>query len=198
MTPYYEHAGIALYHGDAYEILPELPDDSDVLFLDTPGVVAGYNPWILERALRRTRNEVLAVTGRRELFQLARLFHVRGFMAWHAPGSPAGIAQIPPDLALVLWGVPEGKHPLARRPGEEWQTALIVANPDDRPSACADPLPRDLCDAVLSGLPSGATVLDPFAGSGAVLSAARRSGRRAVGIEIDEACCAEIAERLNG
>ena len=35
MTPYYEHAGIAIYHGDCREILPTLPGPY-VLVTDPP------------------------------------------------------------------------------------------------------------------------------------------------------------------
>jgi len=41
---------------------------------------------------------------------------------------------------------------------------------------------------------SGETVLDPFAGSGSTLLAAKRAGRKAVGCEVEERFC-EIAAR---
>ena len=45
-------------------------------------------------------------------------------------------------------------------------------------------------------VPPGGSVLDCFAGSGTVLVAARRQGKRAVGIEMRESQCAEIVKRL--
>lgn len=62
-------------------------------------------------------------------------------------------------------------------------------HPTEKPTGILDPLIGYSC-------PPGGTVLDPFAGSGSTLDAARCSGRRAVGIEASEAYCEVIASRL--
>jgi len=65
----------------------------------------------------------------------------------------------------------------------------LYRHPTEKPVPIMDRLVRMLTD-------SGGVVLDPFAGSGTTLVAARMSGRRAVGVEMHEEFCEIAAERL--
>lgn len=60
----------------------------------------------------------------------------------------------------------------------------------EKPIGILDPLIRYAC-------PVGGLVLDPFAGSGSTLDAARQAGRRAIGIEGDEKYVEAAAKRLS-
>jgi site-specific DNA-methyltransferase (adenine-specific) len=63
-------------------------------------------------------------------------------------------------------------------------------HPTEKPLGILDPLIRYAC-------PPGGLVLDPFAGSGSTLDAARQCGRRAIGIEANERYAEAAARRLS-
>jgi DNA modification methylase len=82
---------------------------------------------------------------------------------------------------------------------DEWNTLLSVwpipfdKEKNDHP--CAFPLEMAL-RPILSSSQVGDTVLDPFAGSGTTLRAAKDTGRKSIGIELEERNCEMCAKRV--
>lgn len=68
-----------------------------------------------------------------------------------------------------------------------------IAKPEGHPTA--KPLPM-VAEWVRLFTNPGDTILDPFAGSGTTLRAAKDEGRKAIGVELDERYCEVIAKRL--
>lgn len=69
---------------------------------------------------------------------------------------------------------------------------LGMAPKSDHPA----PFPESLPTRAISSVSGVHTVLDPFAGSGTTLRAAKNLGRKAIGIEKSERYCEMIVERL--
>ena len=75
--------------------------------------------------------------------------------------------------------------------GDVW-TLGIDSKAHDHPCAFPESLPTTAIAAT-----DAKVILDPFAGSGTTLRAANDLGRKAIGIELDEAYCEMIARRLD-
>lgn len=77
-----------------------------------------------------------------------------------------------------------------------WTHHVVNGASMDRPDhPCPKPLPlmRELVELFTD---PGETILDPFAGSGTTLVAAKQLGRKAIGIELNEEWCQVAVDRL--
>lgn len=204
VTPYYQDDYATLYHGDCREILLTLPTGSvDLCVTDPPynvGVRYGSHDdemslanftewartWFVE--CRRIAATVL-ITGQGRLPQYATIEPWKWLLCWWKPAamgrSPCGFNHWEP---IALWGSGSsaGLPDIVR--------AQIIPDPSVDGHPCPKPLPWAL--GQLRRWPNARTILDPFAGSGTALVAAKQLGRKSIGIEIEEKYCAIAANRL--
>lgn len=107
---------------------------------------------------------------------------------WIGPGGPIGLR---PSYEMTVL-VPFGKFALPNRGLPDiWRSKWSSHKPNGHPSE----KPIDLMHRLVNETPAQ-VVLDPFMGSGTTLLAAKQTGRRAIGIEIEEKYCEIAANRL--
>lgn len=99
------------------------------------------------------------------------------------------------NIEFVVWG---SAGPLPTGPGVEGECwdGMFVARVNDGDKHHQTGKPVALMEQMLSVRPEWTTFLDPFAGSASTLMAAKRIGKRAIGIELDEHSCEVAAKRL--
>lgn len=202
MKPYYEADGIALYHGDCLspELLP-LWTAGDVLVTDPPYGIAyrsgwreGGGPAIEGDATPEARDRALAAWGARPAlvfgaWRVTRPEATHTLLTWDKGGG-AGMG----DLSIPWKPNTEEVYVLGRGfQGSRDTSVLRFDSLKGRPHPTEKPI--GLMIYLLSKRPAG-VVVDPFAGSGATLAAAKREARKAIGVECEERWCEAIARRL--
>lgn len=205
MEPYYDEDGITIYHGDCREVTAWL--DADVLVTDPPYGISHRSgrkgmhgdASIVGDESVDARDAVLAAWGARPAlvfgkWSRARPIGTRAVLTWDK-GGQFGMG----DLALPwkpnteeVYVLGSGFHGSRTTSVLRYPPPCISANhPTHHPTEKSLPLMRDL----LSKCPPG-VIADPFMGSGTTLRAAKDLGRKAVGVEADEAYCEIAAKRL--
>jgi DNA methylase len=205
MKPYFERDGIALYHGDCLEVIPDLEAEPTVVITDPvwPNAVdslagSGDPAGLLASMLASLPESVSrlviqigcdsdprflgAVPDRWPFLRSCFLEYVRPYYK--------GRLLYTNDVAYVF-----GRWP-APRPG-----AIVIPGKflqdDHRKRTKGHPCPRQLSHVRwLVKWFGESTILDPFAGTGPVLEAAKFAGLAAIGIEIEEEYCEIAARRL--
>jgi len=198
MKPYYEHAGIQIWHGDCREILPGLK--ADVVVTDPPYGMGYSSGWsgaeivgdktvgVRDQALSALRGIPALVFGR---WSEPRPDGVRARLVWDK-GEWPGMG----DLKLP-WGPSDeeiyviGEGFVGKRAGTVLRSNRVGAAASLHPTE----KPIWLLARLVQACPPG-TILDPFMGSGTTLVAAKLEGRKAIGIEIEEKYCEIAAKRL--
>lgn len=190
MKPYYEHAGVTIYHGDCLEFMEYGRGSglTDHVVTDPPyglGIARWDNdiPHWLELA-RKYGHTVAFTTAPTTLWDYPRADWV---LCWDRPAacSRTNYGGFNHWTPVVVYGRGQWSPDrfVFQRPQESWLA--------EHPS----PKPQELFHWVLSGI-SGTYVFDPFCGTGGVLVAAKTLGRRAIGIELEERYCELAAKRL--
>ena len=227
LTPYYSDNLVTLYHGDALEVLAELDTDSiDVVVTDPPYVIGAvsagnlasksggwadmmnsahwFTSWYreVERLLIedgafwsflnwRTLPVVMRAATDARLPITSLLVWDK---EWIGPGGSQGLR---PSYELVaLMARPEFSIPDRSTP-DIWRCKTGGHKPSGHPAEKPVRLVERIISAGGSG-PDDGPVLDPFAGSGTTLLAARQLGIPSIGIEADERWCELIVSRLGG
>jgi hypothetical protein len=96
---------------------------------------------------------------------------------------------------VIFWGSPKNEPSVYVKDFNEQRKAPFGAGRDKIHHPCPRPLEQVIYIVCLATLEND-IILDPFMGSGTTLVAAQNEGRKAVGIELDEAYCKISVERL--
>jgi DNA modification methylase len=204
IKPYYDHAGIVIYHGDCRDILPELPK-VDLVLTDPPyGIGAdkkrgdtGKNKHIKQRdyyygewdiKIDQTLIDIIIDMGAFCCLWGGNYYRVSPSPSWLVWDKMNGTNRYADcELAWTNYGI------AARLVKHLWH-GYLRENNEDRFHPTQKPLNIIKWAAELS--PLNNTILDPFMGSGTTLVAAKQLGRRAIGIEISQEYCDIAIERL--
>lgn len=222
MKPYYEDDLVTLYHGDCRDVLASMEGESVAAVLTDPP----YTERTHSKARTPEREGVTAFAAidDRDLREILRdCGHVsRGWVVATLDYRHAvEFEEHPPKhLKVMRLGVWVKTNPTPQlsgdRPAQGWES-IAYMHRDDRRSKWngggshgnyVAPIPPPEGHPTAKPLPlvsqwvrwftqPGDIVLDPFAGSGTTLRAAKDEGRAAIGVERDERYCELIARRLS-
>jgi site-specific DNA-methyltransferase (adenine-specific) len=206
LTPYYqdEAAGITIYHGDCREILPTLPK-VDLVLTDPPyGMAFQSHHRAIQHAKIVGDGALDVETVKACIGKASRAAYI--FCRWD------NLPDMPHPRSVLAWvknnwsmGDPQHEH------GRQWEAVcfypsegheFITRIPDviraDRTGNELHPTQKPvslMCALIKANV--GDTILDPFMGSGTTLLAAKRLGRKAIGIEVEERYCEIAVRRLD-
>lgn len=206
MKPYYQEAGITIYHGDCRDVLPQL-EAPDLIITDPPYGIDYQSARRTDKAQRHSK-----IVGDSEfplwIFDIAKPNNsMYLFCRWDT------LPLLPKPKSFIVWD--KGTHSMGDLEGEwarQWEACAFYPFAGHRfkyrpkdivRSIRVDPTklshPNEKPVSIICGIldpNEGNTIMDPFMGSGTTLRAAKDLGRKAIGIEIEEKYCEIAAKRL--
>ena len=208
-TPYYERDGITIYHGDARDIAPLLVG-IDAVISDPPYGMKNncdYTRFTMgpNGHGKASSRSYKPVHGDDESFDpspwldfprvvlfgsnhFAQRLPVGTTLIW-IKRKDGGFGSFLSD-AEVAWM--KGGHGVYCQ-----RDTSLMGETRNRAHPTQKPVPLMRWCIEKAKVPEGGLILDPFMGSGTTLIAAYQSGRRAIGIELEERYCEIAANRLS-
>lgn len=223
--PYYQDDLVTLYHGDALEVLPTLAAGSiTAVITDPPYIIGAVSAGSLSSksggwadmmnsshwfaAWYREADRILKHRGSFWTFANWRTIPVVMRAAvdaglpltsllvwdkqWIGPGGSQGLRPSYEVVALLAkpgFAVPNRGVP------DVWQVPVGSYKPNGHPAE--KPVPLVTRILTTAAVPAGEVVVDPFAGSGTTVVAARALGIRCIAVEAEEKWCDLIARRCD-
>lgn len=218
MDPYYTRAGVTLYHGSALDHTDAWTDGT-ALITDPPyginykpirvgdrtpvPVIANDKTTIIRDTVLDAWHNTNALSKPVAVFgswKAPRPPQTKYRLIWHKAGNIMRHLPItfrPIDEEIYIWGA--GWQRTTMAPGSVITTTENRTG-ETRRLGHPTPKPIDLLQEIMDRLEpveAGHVIADPFAGSGATLVAATLAGHGAVGVELEEQYCEQIARRLD-
>jgi site-specific DNA-methyltransferase (adenine-specific) len=215
MKPYYSHNGITIWNCDCKEVLPTLPK-CDLLLTDPPyklvasgGGIGAKREYLssidgelddgFDTSILAPFKNWMVFCAKQQLLEILSLASQRRWMllTWNKPNpTPLVNANYLPDTEYIVHSFEDSSCLFG---GYESRSRYIVC-PAEQNGWMGHPTVKPLSVmlrlvSVASG--EGQTILDPFCGSGTTLVAAKKLGRKAIGIEIREDYAELAAKRLS-
>lgn len=203
MTPYYDDGHAVIYHGECLAVMDVLCPDRgnrpvfDLLLTDPPyGIGFAAQPTKWQRLAGKTAEgwddstSDVAVAAARSVCRHQIIFGgnyydlppARCWLSWHKPDAPPSMGNVEYAWTNINRNSMQITVSISATNRER------VGHPTQKPEA--------VISWALSLAPMAQTVFDPFMGSGTTLVAAKRLGKRTVGIEREERYCEIAAKRL--
>lgn len=219
MKPYYEEAGIQIFHGDCREILPRMPQ-CDLLCTDPPYGIGeakknhqsrGGRPYKGSNGKPIPGNDYGPPLEWDNATPPRWLLEQAIDKARHAILFGGNYYGLEPSSCWLVWDKDNGANDFAdcelawtnlkkavRRLRFRWQGMLQEhMGADKEPHFHPTQKPLAVMTWAIQQAPDDcAVILDPWMGSGTTLRAAKDLGRKAIGIEIEERYCEIAVNRL--